>query len=416
MDLNSDAVDDLDQNEIDPTIISETGTIIQDESNDTSTDQTTLPMDQDDGSDPITDAAGLLNSISNTTESIYKVSDIKADIASNGAISKFDVELINQATDNDLASKVSTEEYTSFRSKTNFDYTHRFLSKKIISLESELITSTQSFISDNLLCVSKAVEMLLGNKAPQAVTEVTDMRAQHSEFITTIDSNPNLVVPYDGGFVNIVKQDIMSLDLTKADLPDLELTSNSKQVLVDAISNIQTIFKSLIFKSVFIAHSDDNLSLSLADTSLLQGKEGLISNIVQEVTIADIAKFYDNHRTLEFMSAISDRLHAIDKLIYGIRSKYQVDEVVDTSDPVPLTNSFKGFITEVEMGIEPTEVSVAYKAKDLSLLDAETILKDHGKELTAILTIELPFYKHWLMNVHQLSFYSTQVFNVLKLY
>ena len=373
MDLNSEAVADLDNSEtIDQDIIgdSKVGPEVTEQMSTTAPEVKTM----DPTEDAIVEAVTAKDDIDNTSENVEHLKGMEEEMLSQDSISKHDATSIDNALEGELTNRVGLEEFTTHRSKTNFQFTAKLLRSKIVALEEQYCDSSASFISKNLSSCSRTLEMLKESAVDDALDELLATKNRFENFTSLLSQNSNMNMPYEDGFINITKTDILDLEPRKLNLRDSKVETVSEDItqLDSSISNIKTVLASTTIRATIHSHLDDTEAAGLCAMNPNVGKFAS-----EPVTIQTLADLFNSHVTVEFLESFNDLIDSKLKLINKISE-------------------------------EPLEG----KSYD----DLVTFNKSYSQDITRLLTIELPFMRQWLQTIRQLSFYSREIFTVLEKY
>lgn len=373
MDLNSEAVSDLDDvSAIDQDIINESTVEPDTSEHISSTEPEVKSMNEE--VNIISDAVLAQEVITEVEEAVDMLREIEGDTLEQDSISKHDAVAIDGALEGELTSRVGLEEFTSHRSKTNFQFTAKLLRSKIVALEEQYNESVTAFISKNLASCSHILEMLNESSIEDAVCDVIGTKNRFEMFTGRLSENNNMNMPYDGGFVNVTKIDILDFDPRKLNLGDSKVETVAEDIttLDNAISNIKTVLSSTSIRATIHSHLDGDDA-----DNLYTMKPNIAKYAVEPVTIQTLACLFNDHVTVDLLESfgvvIKNRLQLIDKL---------------------------------------SKESLEGKSYD----DVVTFNKSYSQDITKLLTIELPFIRQWLQAIRQLSFYAREIFTVLEKY
>jgi hypothetical protein len=373
MDLNSEAVSDLDDvSAIDQDIISESTVEPDTSERISSTEPEVKSMNEE--VNVISDAVLAQEVITEVEETVDMLREIEGDTLEQDSISKHDAATIDGALEGELTSRVGLEEFTTHRSKTNFQFATKLLRSKIVALEEQYNESVTAFISKNLSSCGRTLEMLKESSIEDTICDVIGTKNRFETFTGKLSENSNMNMPYDGGFVNVTKIDILDFDPRKLNLGDSKVETVTQDIatLDNAISNMKTVLSSTSIRTAIHSHLNDTEAANLCAMTPNVGKYA-----VEPVTIQTLADLFNSHVTVEFLESLNDlidsKLKLIDKLSQEPLEGKSYDEVV-------------------------------------------TFNKSYSQDITRLLTIELPFIRQWLQTIRQLSFYAREVFSVLEKY
>lgn len=370
MDLNSEAVSDLDDvATIDQDIIGESTVEPDTSEHISSTEPEVKSMNEE--VNIISDAVLAQEEIVETEESIDMLKELEGETLEQDSISKHDAAAIDGALEGELTSRVGLEEFTSHRSKTNFQFTAKLLRSKIVALEEQYHGSVALFIDQNLKNCGHILEMLKASTVDDVVEDVIGTKNRHEILMEGLSQNNNMNMPYDGGFVNVTKIDILEFEPRKLNLGDSKVDGVAEDIVTldTAISNLKTVLSSTTIRAAIHSHLDDTEAANLCAMN-----PNVAKYAVEPITIETLAAFFNSHVTVEFLESfngiIDSKLKLIDKLSKEPLEGKTYDEVF-------------------------------------------TFMKSHGQDITKLLTIELPFMRQWLQAVRHLCVYTREVMTVL---
>lgn len=223
----------------------------------------------------VTADINLTNLVDNYN-SLCEKKSIQEEIVSTENICRNEAILINEVFGNLITPSLSLEEFTTFGSKTNYQFTLRHMEKTISKEEGEFINNYNLFLNNILKDVNSALEKLIEDYHPVLQDKIGNLKYHNSSICDKFNTNKNLVIPYGDGFSNIVNIDLFQLD------PDLiKLSINNR----DSFKKTVILFRQLLDVKEINSFID---VLGTGDFGILdKDNSGLIE---RSITISDLAK------------------------------------------------------------------------------------------------------------------------------
>lgn len=217
-----------------------------------------------------------LTSLIDNYNSLCEKKGIQEEIVSTETICRNEAILVNEVFGNLITPNLSLEEFTTFSSKTNYQFTLRHMEKSISKEKGEFVNTYNMFLNDILKDVGSVLEKLLEDYCPVLQDKITNLKYHNSTICDKFNSNKNLVIPYNDGFNNIINIDLYELD------PDLiKLNINNR----DSFKKTVILFRQLLNIKEINSFID---ILSNGDFSILDKESSGLAQ--RSITISDLAK------------------------------------------------------------------------------------------------------------------------------
>lgn len=250
-----------------------------------------------------------LTSLVDNYNSLCEKKGIQEEIVSTENICRNEAILVNEVFGNLITPSLSLEEFTTFGSKTNYQYTLRHMEKSISKEKSEFVNTYNMFLNDMLKDVGSVLEKLLEDYCPMLQDKITNLKYHNSTICDKFNSNKNLVIPYNDGFSNIINIDLFQLD------PDLIKLNISNR---DSFKKTIILFRQLLDVKEINSFID---ILGTGDFGILdKDNSGLIE---RSITISDLAKLVSESNV---ESIATNLLKEIQNTINDINNIKKVDE------------------------------------------------------------------------------------------
>lgn len=328
MSLNSNVLDDLDE---DVTIDSDIVKLPSDQS--PTKQKATVIVDEDCISKVPTeiseaDLTKLTNAditfqiVNKDITKIEDLEDIESEILAHESISQSDARHIEQEFTGFIgASKISIEEFTKLPSKTNYQFTVNFMDARLGKVKNTAVEGFSEFINGSLLDCASVLENIKETTLDATIDAIMKSREDFTSFIMTMADNKNLVIPYDGTFVNITKMDIDVLDFEKAQLSKeiqgADVDAYSRNVLLD---NIKLALSNARVRSFFF------LSLNTRVIQAMFTPEGIAKYQDEPVDLSMVANFINMPSLVDYINDLKVIVDNNLKLIKDFQNDYRSTE------------------------------------------------------------------------------------------
>lgn len=234
----------------------------------------------------IVTADANLTNLDNTFGSLCEKKNIQDDIVAIESISRNEAILVNEVFGNLIKPTLSLEEFTTFNSKTNYEFTLRHMQRTISIEEEQFLDGHKVFLRETLNDVCSVLEKIQEDYIPKIIEQGNNLKYLNGNLYNTLTSNKDLVLPYADGFKNITTISLFELepDLIKLNIANRD--SFKKTVILFrqlmSIKEINSFLDVLQLMSLEPLDKDNNGILERTTTILDLAK------MVQEVDIEKI--------------------------------------------------------------------------------------------------------------------------------
>lgn len=276
MDLNAGAMDDLTGLAVEDDLIVPPG--VQ-QTADEKHINVTVPGDQSKASVPseqmlneMGEAEVSFNLVKDNVSHVVMLSDINEQVLGQESISRDDAAVIDDVYGGFLGQKVSIEEFSQQRTKTNFAYSARFMQQRIATESQAAVASFQNFIQDSLDKVKATVEAFKNQYVPSLRNELVSIQGLADKLRQRFLNNPKLILVTNDGFCDILNVDLNTLDFSTIRFNGTNLSFDTHSGgYQKAIENIRAVIASPRLRSslnAMINHEplDQIFSLSVIGT------------------------------------------------------------------------------------------------------------------------------------------------------
>lgn len=302
--LNSDVEEDLDA-EVHPADLVQPPTPNTKPQSDTtfvtnvdSTSAQTTPVASDvipDGSKPgeLPDINPKFEIISQDHTTVTDLKQIEKQITGQDNISREDAIMIDDLFGNFFGPRLSVEEFTFSRTRTNLPYTLAFMKQRIAKEEANLFNKFKVFFEEPLEDFKTFQHHYETYYVPFIKEQILDIQYTYKETFDKVFESNNVVIPWgpDG------KQFLNLLKLPTTD----ELVDNTanEPVLNEALNNIHVIFTNATFTGYVQSVLSNGVSVS--EWAQLISHDDYYEN---NLTCGDVLKFFNSNFVLESLDSM----------------------------------------------------------------------------------------------------------------
>lgn len=241
---------------------------------------------------------------------VVDLSKVEDSIATENAVSRHSAELINDTFGNFFGARLAVEHFSQSPSQVNYQYSVRFMANKIAAESAEVVSQFSSFaggLLESLVGITGTMEGIVDETESAFKT----MKSELTVLANEIKSNPNVIFSTTAGFINILTQDIRSIDWDNVRLTETSTTLQHPSVeFVKSISNVVKLMKMSSVLPLYITMVASNMPFED-----MEKEEEIARHSGKAITLQMLLDVLTNDETIEnFRTACSRLSEEISKL------------------------------------------------------------------------------------------------------
>jgi hypothetical protein len=204
--------------------------------------------------------------VKDNASKIVEFENVEASILAQESISRLEASTVDDVFKNLLNLNIKLEEFTTKPSKTNYNYTLNFMKYKIANEQHNMVSNFKIFFEEPINNASEILNKINKEYLDVCYSLFKDIYNANKGCLESVFNNKNNVIIYNNKFTDITTVSLKQLDVSKI---DMEL--DNKEELSKAVENIKTLFKDNIFNSFILGSLDGKSALDSLDyQSILQ--------------------------------------------------------------------------------------------------------------------------------------------------
>lgn len=234
---------------------------------------------------------------------VVDLAKVENSIATENAVNRHTAELINDTFGNFFGPRLAVEHFSQVPSQVNYQFSVRFMANAIAAESAEVVSQFSDFAGEllnSLISVSSTME-----KVVQETEEAfRQMKAELTALANEIKSNPNVIFSSTAGFINILTQDIRSIDWDNVKLTETSTTLQHPSVeFVKSISNVVKLMKMSSVLPLYITMVTN--AMPFED---LSKEEEIARHSGKAITLQVLLDFLTNDEAIVHFKTACDRL------------------------------------------------------------------------------------------------------------
>lgn len=265
-----------------------------------------------------------MNLIRGDVDHVVELEHVMEDVLSAESIDRSQAKMIDQIYGDFFNGNLAAEQFTTSPTKVNYQFSVNHMRRRIAAEQTEVVTKFYEFISqlrDGLL--QGVNEHLLNNLVPSYGYKFSQFKAEISGLLDSLVANPNVVFSSNAGFVNVLKQDVITTDWSNLRFEQYSTTLGNAPVdFAKRLSLVsQQLKDSPLIASFILAVNESEGIDAIFDDKLLT------KYYAKSVTITDLLKFFSSSQVTDMIYLFTSRLSEAANAVNG-----KINEVTEGMD------------------------------------------------------------------------------------